>query len=412
MSFRKVLLSCRPPGPARAVAVRDRHRRRASPSPSPTASTAVSPGAVGDLEQQRPARRRPQGRHQQREPVAERHGLAQRHRGRHRRRHRDLRDAGTTATVPDGGRRGVRRARLQQASPTPRTHPADVAKENLVTCSVDGSREVHPRPADHPGLGRVELVRGPRHQVERRRHPDVDRPAQLQQRRREGLRRHDPRSSTRQQSGTDANRFAIVLDGLVRPRPGVNGAILNGQAQITGNFTQQTATDLANVLNYGALPLAFDVAAAAGDLRRPSARDQLYAGVLAGAGRAAAGGRVPAGLLPRARPGRAGQPRDRRPADVRVAGPARAHHRLHAEPGRHRRRHRRRSASPPTRSSCSSNASGTRCATAAACGSPSSRAGAGPGAPSWPPTPCRSSPRSRCTCWRSATCRASRSRWA
>ena len=40
------------------------------------------------------------------------------------------------------------------------------------------------------------------------------------------------------------------------PRPSLNdGPIPGGQAQITGNFTQAEATDLANVLKYGALPL-------------------------------------------------------------------------------------------------------------------------------------------------------------
>ena len=37
------------------------------------------------------------------------------------------------------------------------------------------------------------------------------------------------------------NRFAIVLDGVVVSAPGVNEAILGGQAQITGQFTQDEA---------------------------------------------------------------------------------------------------------------------------------------------------------------------------
>ena len=51
------------------------------------------------------------------------------------------------------------------------------------------------------------------------------------------------------------NRFAIVLDGVVVSAPGVNEAIPGGQAQITGQFTQDEAQDLANVLKFGALPL-------------------------------------------------------------------------------------------------------------------------------------------------------------
>ena len=54
------------------------------------------------------------------------------------------------------------------------------------------------------------------------------------------------------------NQLAIVLDGLVVSAPRINEAIPSGTAQITGSFTQLEAKDLANVLKYGALPLAFD----------------------------------------------------------------------------------------------------------------------------------------------------------
>src|SRR5919202_1636503 len=55
------------------------------------------------------------------------------------------------------------------------------------------------------------------------------------------------------------NRFAIVLDAKSISAPSVSTAIPGGAAQISGGFTQQSATDLANVLKYGALPLAFDI---------------------------------------------------------------------------------------------------------------------------------------------------------
>jgi len=54
------------------------------------------------------------------------------------------------------------------------------------------------------------------------------------------------------------NQVAIVLDGLVVSAPRINEAIPSGNAQITGSFSQVEAQDLANVLKYGALPLAFD----------------------------------------------------------------------------------------------------------------------------------------------------------
>ncbi len=60
------------------------------------------------------------------------------------------------------------------------------------------------------------------------------------------------------QSGSGA--FAIVLDGVVESAPVVNqGAITGGQAQITGSFTQADSDNLATILNYGHLPLKFDI---------------------------------------------------------------------------------------------------------------------------------------------------------
>lgn len=77
------------------------------------------------------------------------------------------------------------------------------------------------------------------------------------------------------------NQVAIVLDGLVVSAPRINEAIPSGSAQITGSFTQLEAQDLANVLKYGALPLAFD----RGEVQQVSptlGADQLNAGLLAG----------------------------------------------------------------------------------------------------------------------------------
>jgi preprotein translocase subunit SecD len=77
------------------------------------------------------------------------------------------------------------------------------------------------------------------------------------------------------------NQVAIVLDGVVVSAPRINEAILGGQAQITGSFSQLEAQDLANVLKYGSLPLAFD----RGEVQQVSptlGSDQLEAGLLAG----------------------------------------------------------------------------------------------------------------------------------
>jgi len=77
------------------------------------------------------------------------------------------------------------------------------------------------------------------------------------------------------------DQFAIVLDGQVISAPSVNEKIPGGSAQITGSFNQTTATNLANVLKYGALPLSFEMS----NVDTVSATlggNQLTAGLIAG----------------------------------------------------------------------------------------------------------------------------------
>jgi preprotein translocase subunit SecD len=78
------------------------------------------------------------------------------------------------------------------------------------------------------------------------------------------------------------NNFAVVLDGVPASVAYVAQAITTGNGQISGTFTEAQADQLVNVLNYGALPLAFQeqsqqtVSAELGST-------QLQAGLLAGA---------------------------------------------------------------------------------------------------------------------------------
>ncbi|MER5177797.1 protein translocase subunit SecD [Streptomyces sp. NPDC002896] len=84
------------------------------------------------------------------------------------------------------------------------------------------------------------------------------------------------------QNQSPQNQFAIVLDGEVVSDPYVSQALTGGSAEISGNFNQESAESLANVLSYGALPLSFEeqsvttVTAALGG-------EQLHAGLIAGA---------------------------------------------------------------------------------------------------------------------------------
>jgi preprotein translocase subunit SecD len=77
------------------------------------------------------------------------------------------------------------------------------------------------------------------------------------------------------------NQLAITLDGVVQSAPTVNEEIATGQAQITGSFTQEEASDLANVLKYGALPLAF-TQSKVDTVSATLGSDQLHGGLIAG----------------------------------------------------------------------------------------------------------------------------------
>ena len=58
----------------------------------------------------------------------------------------------------------------------------------------------------------------------------------------------------------EASNIAIVLDNIVYSAPGVSsGAISGGRSEITGNFTLNEATDLANVLRAGKLPASAEI---------------------------------------------------------------------------------------------------------------------------------------------------------
>ena len=54
-------------------------------------------------------------------------------------------------------------------------------------------------------------------------------------------------------------RFAILLDNQVLTAPTVNEPICGGRGQISGNFTPQSATDLAIILKSGAFPAPLNI---------------------------------------------------------------------------------------------------------------------------------------------------------
>lgn len=77
------------------------------------------------------------------------------------------------------------------------------------------------------------------------------------------------------------NRFAIVLDRQVISAPTTNAAILGGQAEISGNFTIESARSLAKQLQFGALPMSFSLQTE-NDISPTLGSEQLKLGLLAG----------------------------------------------------------------------------------------------------------------------------------
>ena len=77
------------------------------------------------------------------------------------------------------------------------------------------------------------------------------------------------------------NQFAVVLDSTVLMPITSNAVITDGNAQITGGFTQEGAQSLADQLRFGALPIGFQVQS--NETISPTlGASQLQAGLLAG----------------------------------------------------------------------------------------------------------------------------------
>ncbi len=78
-------------------------------------------------------------------------------------------------------------------------------------------------------------------------------------------------------------RFAIVLDNNIYSAPVIRERISGGSAQISGNFTEKTAADLAIVLRAGALPAPVKIiqnVTVGPSLGQDSINKGLYAGLI------------------------------------------------------------------------------------------------------------------------------------
>jgi preprotein translocase subunit SecD len=77
------------------------------------------------------------------------------------------------------------------------------------------------------------------------------------------------------------NQFAILLDGQIVSAPASQAVITDGRAQISGNFDEESAAQLAEQLEYGALPISFEVESEQ-QISATLGQDQLFWGLIAG----------------------------------------------------------------------------------------------------------------------------------
>jgi preprotein translocase subunit SecD len=77
------------------------------------------------------------------------------------------------------------------------------------------------------------------------------------------------------------NQFAVTLDNQVITAPSANAAITDGNAQITGSFTQDSSKTLADQLKFGALPISFSVQSNE-NITATLGQTQLVSGLIAG----------------------------------------------------------------------------------------------------------------------------------
>jgi preprotein translocase subunit SecD len=92
---------------------------------------------------------------------------------------------------------------------------------------------------------------------------------------------HNADSTGQSQDTVPANYVAFTLDDAVISTPTDILGTINGNTQVSGQFTQKQANDLANDLKYGALPLKFTTETAS-TVSATLGSAQLKAGLLAG----------------------------------------------------------------------------------------------------------------------------------
>jgi preprotein translocase subunit SecD len=151
--------------------------------------------------------------------------------------------------------------------------PADVAEKPMITCDEDGQFKYLLGPAVVEGRDLSNAYAGvPQNQFSWMVFLEFSS---------QGGKKFGTATTFLSQKPDGQNRFAIVLDAKVMSAPSVKNPILDGKAQIEGQFSESDARDLANVLKYGALPLSFEPSEVQ-NISPQLGSDQLHAGILAG----------------------------------------------------------------------------------------------------------------------------------
>jgi len=97
----------------------------------------------------------------------------------------------------------------------------------------------------------------------------------------DGLTKFNKLASTSFGQTSPQNEVAIVLDSVVQSNPAFQSANFTGDVQITGNFSNDDADNLAKLIKYGALPVKLEQQTAR-SVSPTLGSDQLSAGIAAG----------------------------------------------------------------------------------------------------------------------------------
>jgi preprotein translocase subunit SecD len=97
----------------------------------------------------------------------------------------------------------------------------------------------------------------------------------------EGLQKFNDLAAKSYGQPSPQDQVAIVLDGVVQSNPAFQSPTFDGDVSITGNFTSTEASDLAKLINYGALPVQLRELTVQ-NVSPTLGKDQLRAGIIAG----------------------------------------------------------------------------------------------------------------------------------